>query len=241
MRIIPAIDLLDGQCVRLYQGNYNEVTHYPGDPLEIALKFQESGADLIHVVDLNGARTGEKMNYPIIERLISGGAKIELSGGLRSREDVNLALELGVSQVVLGSKIASDQSFRREIFKEFGGQVVAGVDLKNGRVAIQGWETVLELTANEFIRDLEDCGCQMIIVTDVATDGAGTGPNLPLIHELISISSMAYVHSGGIATVEHLEALAAVRPPISGAILGKSLYSGQLNLDVIRRFNQTPH
>jgi len=229
MTILPAIDLLGGKCVRLAQGNFELSTEYSSDPISIAKQFQERGAKWLHVIDLDGARTGNQINRSIIEELVQTGMNLQVGGGIRSAKRAEEFLERGVARVVSGSTLVQDESFRRDFFALDG--AVAGVDVRNEHVAIHGWENTLGLHFIDYLKELEDSKCTRFVFTDIETDGMQTGPNIELLKRAAQTTQMKTIASGGIGSIDHLRSIKALNlPQIEGLIVGRVIY--EKNLDV---------
>ena len=231
MNIIPAIDLRGGCCVRLFQGDYAKETIYGENPVEQALKWQEAGADIIHLVDLDGAKAGHIVNKEAIKNICSAvSIPCELGGGIRSIEDAKQAFELGVSRVILGTVACEDPSVAEEFIKQFGTEkVVVGIDAKDGKVAIRGWVETSTVDAFALAQNLYLLGVSRIIYTDIATDGALSGPNLVSVQKLCSlVPDCKIIASGGVSAAEdilHLKQLNMAN--LEGVIVGKALYDGR--------------
>ena len=229
MEIWPAIDLLGGKAVRLTKGDYEKVTVYFERPEEILEYFERAGASHLHVVDLEGARDGEMVNYTTIRRLCKNSRlQIEVGGGIRTEERTKTYLELGVSQVILGTAAAEDTPFLRRMVERYQKQIVVGVDAKAGRVALRGWKDVSEIDASTFCKELENLGVSRIIYTDIAKDGGLSGTNLPLYRQLSDMLSIDLIASGGITYLEEIKELKDYG--LTGAIVGKAIYEGKLDL-----------
>ena len=225
MLILPAIDIRGGNCVRLSQGDYSRETIYSVDPIQVAAGFANEGATWIHIVDLDGAKSGSPQNLSIVAaiREMCPNVGIELGGGIRSVDSIKQALGLGVTRVVAGSGLAKSEQFARECF-QFGDQVVAGIDTRDGKVAVDGWKRSTELGCLEFARRMVDSGCQRMIWTDIATDGMLQGPNLDGLAELVGQVPIPVIASGGVSSLGDLRAIAATG--VEGAIVGRALYEG---------------
>lgn len=236
--IFPAIDLIGGRVVRLYQGDYDKETVYSDDPCAIARGFVEAGARYLHLVDLDGARDGTTANFPSIEAIARrGGLCMEVGGGIRSQERIERYLELGVSRCILGTIAVKDFAFTAEMARKYGDKIAVGVDAREGFVAINGWKELSAEKGIDFCRRLRDAGVQTVIYTDISRDGAGRGTNLEIYKALSEIKGLQVTASGGVGSLEEIARLEAMG--VSAAILGKAIYSGQLELaEVIRRFPQ---
>ncbi len=231
MIVIPAIDLKDGRCVRLRQGDMAAETVYSEDVPAIARQWQQQGAGLIHVVDLNGAVDGEPRNLPQIEAVMKTvRVKVQVGGGIRSIQTVRQYLGAGVSRVVLGTAALTDRAFLRQACKEFPRRILLGLDARDGKVAVKGWTAVSETKAIDLLNDLAGYEIGAVIYTDIARDGMLSGPNIPALTEVVAHSSFPVIASGGITRAEDLRAVQSLGPRIEGAIVGKALYDGKLDL-----------
>jgi phosphoribosylformimino-5-aminoimidazole carboxamide ribotide isomerase len=232
MVILPAIDLLDGHVVRLAQGRRDEVTVYSKDPLAIARRWVAAGARWLHVVDLNGAFDGTYLNLPIAQRIIAScGARVELSGGIRTLETLTKAMEAGASRVVLGTKACEDPEFVETAAKRYGDAIAVAIDAKAGRVVSRGWVASTSLTAVTLAEHVKAWGVRTVICTDVSRDGMLQGPNLSLLQEVLAVGALRVIASGGIASLDHLQQLKQLEPQgVIGAIIGKALYEGAIDL-----------
>jgi phosphoribosylformimino-5-aminoimidazole carboxamide ribotide isomerase len=232
MILLPAIDLKDGQCVRLYQGDYSQVTTYASDPIEVAQRWQEAGARWLHVVDLDGAAAGQPMHTELLARMCQETTlKIEVGGGLRTLEQIESVLALGVERVILGTVALADRALLNLALQRWGERIVVGLDARDGLVAIRGWRETSNVTATELAKELSAAGVCKLIYTDIATDGAMQGPNLTALHEMLHAlqgSQTTLIASGGIRSLADLQELA--KQPIEGAIIGKALYMGAIEL-----------
>jgi phosphoribosylformimino-5-aminoimidazole carboxamide ribotide isomerase len=228
--IIPAIDLKDGRCVRLRQGDMAAETVYSDDVSAVARTWQESGASLIHVVDLNGAVDGEPRNLPQIETVLKTvTVKVQIGGGIRTIETVRRYLQAGVSRVVLGTAALMDRTFLEQACREFPRQILLGLDARDGKVAVKGWTSVSDTRAIDLLKEVGGLAIGAVIYTDIARDGMLSGPNLPALKEVAAASLFPVIASGGISRVEDLLAVRALEPQIEGAIVGKALYDGKLD------------
>ena len=230
MKLFPAIDLRGGQVVRLTQGDYDRMTVYGADPCAQARAFLSAGAKYLHVVDLDGAKDGTLSNYDTIAALAEqGGLFIEVGGGIRTEERIERYLSLGVGRCILGSVAVTDFDFTARMLQKYGEKIAVGVDAKDGYVAIHGWKEVSAEKGVDFCKRLADAGCAAVIYTDIACDGAMQGTNLRLYRQLVQeVPGMAFTASGGIST--EAELLELERMGLAAAILGKSLYTGALDL-----------
>lgn len=229
MLVIPAIDLKDGRCVRLRQGDMAAETVYSEDVPSVARTWQQQGASVIHVVDLNGAVDGEPRNLPQIEAVINTvSVKVQVGGGIRNIHTVRRYLNAGVSRVVLGTAALTDRAFLEQACKEFPRRILLGLDARDGKVAVRGWTAVSETTAIDLLKDLSGYEIGAVIYTDIARDGMLGGPNLSALKEVVECSSFPVIASGGMTRVEDLRAVQSLGPRIEGAIVGKALYDGKL-------------
>ncbi len=229
MLILPAIDLYDKKAVRLYKGDYNEMTVYSNNPIEIARKFQECGATFIHMVDLEGAKNGTTPNIDEVRKVVEyTDLKVEIGGGIRDEETVQKYIDLGVERVILGTAAVTDDEFLCRMVSKYKGAIAVGVDLKDGYVAIKGWTEKSQLTADEFFAHLSDIGVKTVICTDISKDGAMQGTNRELYKELSEKYPMDIVASGGVSSIDDIKALKEMN--LYGAILGKAYYIGAVDL-----------
>lgn len=229
MNIYPAIDLYDGKAVRLLRGDYAQMTVYSDSPVEVAKGFAAAGAKFLHLVDLEGAKTGETPNLELISKIVAEtGLFTEVGGGIRSREVIEKYLNAGVSRVILGTVAVTNPAFVREMVAEFGDKIAVGVDIKDGFVATHGWTEVSDSDCFGFCRELANVGVKTIICTDISKDGAMSGTNLPLYQELKQQFSMDIIASGGVTDMGDVRALSAM--DVYGAILGKAIYIGGIDL-----------
>jgi phosphoribosylformimino-5-aminoimidazole carboxamide ribotide isomerase len=230
MLIIPAIDLKDGVCVRLQQGRKDAVTVYSRDPAGTARKWELMGAKVLHVVDLDGAFTGSQKNFDkIVEIRKSVKMKIEVGGGIRDLATIDRLLSAGINRVIIGTAVIEDPAFFMQACNRFPGKIFLGVDAKDGMVAVKGWEEVSSIEAKELAKRVETAGIGGIIYTDIARDGMLTGPNIPALEEMVSTVNIPVIASGGIATIDDIRNLMQIRN-LWGAITGKAIYSGSLDL-----------
>jgi phosphoribosylformimino-5-aminoimidazole carboxamide ribotide isomerase len=233
MRVLPAIDLLGGKAVRLHQGRYEEATVYDDDPVSVARRFR-GVVDAMHVVDLEGAKAGTPVQRDRVRAIVaafteSGTGMVQVGGGVRSRDALEAYLALGARRVVLGTAAVKDPELVRELARAHPGVVVLAVDAKNGFVATDGWTEVSKLTAAELVNALADVAIGAVLYTDVARDGTGSGPNVEATRALAAASPFPVIASGGVGTLEHLRALAAI-PNVESAVVGRALYDGSFTL-----------
>ncbi|MBP3314710.1 MAG: 1-(5-phosphoribosyl)-5-[(5-phosphoribosylamino)methylideneamino]imidazole-4-carboxamide isomerase [Clostridia bacterium] len=229
MNIIPAIDLIGGQAVRLVKGDYDKVTVYSDDPAAVAESFERAGAKYLHVVDLDGAKDGTTANFETIKKIIERtDLSVEVGGGIRTLERVRQYIEIGVDRVIIGTAAVTDPDFLREAVKLYGEKIVVGVDIKDGFVAIKGWLEVSELSCKEFCKKLEDLGVKTIICTDISKDGMMSGTNRELYRELYDEFELNIIASGGVSSMEDIAVLSNMG--LFGAIVGKAIYTGAIEL-----------
>ena len=229
MYIYPAIDLYEGKAVRLFKGDYAQMTVYSDNPTEIALAFRAAGATRMHLVDLEGAKAGRPANTETIRALIDAfGGFVEVGGGIRNMETVDTYLSLGVDRVILGSAAVTDPAFLEAALAKYGSRIAVGVDLKDGYVAIHGWTQQSTQTADSFFSRMEQLGVKTVICTDISRDGAMQGTNRTLYRELSRRYAIDLIASGGVSDLEDIRALANM--DIHGAIVGKAYYIGAIDL-----------
>ena len=229
MKLFPAIDLFDGKAVRLFKGEYQQMTVYSENPVEIALDFYSKGAKCMHVVDLEGAKTGETPNIETVKRLVlSTDAFVEVGGGIRSEKVVERYLTAGVNRVILGTSAVENPAFLKSCIKEFGDKIAVGVDIKDGFVAIKGWTEKSAYTGVDFCKKMQDEGVKTIICTDISKDGAMLGTNHELYKTLKNELSINVIASGGVSSIEDVKRLKDI--DIYGAIIGKAYYTGAIDL-----------
>ena len=238
MNLFPAIDLYGGKAVRLYKGNYDEMTVYSDDPVSVAKHFEACGAKYIHLVDLEGARTGETPNLDVIRRIVSETDLFaEVGGGIRSMETIEKYISAGVKRVILGTAAVTNPSFLMAAILKYGSAVAVGVDIRDGNVAIHGWTESAGLHYTEFMTRLAGLGVSTVIVTDISRDGAMKGTNRSLYAELFeNFPLMNVIASGGVSSLDDVEALCKLG--IYGAIIGKAYYTGAIDLAEAVRISQ---
>ena len=229
MYILPAIDLYDGKAVRLYKGDYDQMTVYSDDPLSVARDFEAAGAQYIHMVDLAGARDGTMPNFDIVASVAANtNLKVEIGGGIRSEEAIRRYLDAGVCRVILGTAAITDWDFFQKMAAKYGDHLAAGVDCRDGYVAIKGWRELSQVTCFDFCQKLQNAGVGTVICTDISKDGAMSGTNRDLYKELTSQVDIKIIASGGVSSLEDIAALREMG--LHGAILGKAYYTGAVNL-----------
>ena len=232
MLLFPAIDLLGGKAVRLARGDYDAVTEYNDDPVAQALEFQAQGAEWLHVVDLDAARGGQEHNTAVIRRIISAtGLKVEVGGGIRSLAIIESLANAGASRLVIGTKLVTDPQFAREAVEGFGGLICAGVDARDGEVAIQGWRQGSGRQATELIAELRSWGIRHLVYTDIAKDGMQTGIDADCYLKIAQTAGFPVTASGGISSLDDLRALAGLgEDVVEAAIAGRAIYEGSFSV-----------
>lgn len=229
MKIFPAIDLSEGCAVRLLKGDYAQKTVYSDDPVSVAKGFREAGGEILHLVDLDGAKAGYAAAAEIVAKIAAeSGMFVEIGGGIRNAETVKQYLDAGVGRVILGTAALRDRAFLEEMVRLYGEKIAVGVDIKNGNVAVQGWTEDDGVKYTDFLDYLDGIGVATVICTDVSKDGAMQGTNRELYRELAAKYSFKVVASGGVSTLDDIRALAKME--IYGAIVGRALYNGAIDL-----------
>ena len=230
MELIPAIDLIDGKCVRLYQGDYSKETVYSDDPIEVALRWESLGARRIHIVDLDGARSGQPDNIKVVERIVNAvQVPVQMGGGVRTLDSARRIIDAGVQRVMLGTVAVRDPNIVRSACAELGSDaIVVAVDSKDGRVAVTGWTSASDIQATDLVASMMEAGVQTFLCTDISRDGTYSGPNYDLIRDLVEVAGEGVIAAGGITSVGHLQSLA--KTGVGGAVIGKALYTGEINL-----------
>lgn len=232
MDVIPAIDLLNGLCVRLYQGDYAQSQVFNDNPVEVALQWVEQGATMLHVVDLDGAKTGQLVNQKVIGAISQAvPVPIQVGGGLRDFASIEQLISLGVNRVILGTVAVEQPKLVADLCQAFPEQIVVGIDARNGKVATRGWLETSEVLAIDLAQQMQELGAATIIYTDIHRDGTLQGPNLEALRELAAAISIPIIASGGVSSVTDLLSLLALEPlGVSGAIVGRALYTGDISL-----------
>jgi len=232
MEVIPAIDLLEGRCVRLYQGDYGQSQVFNENPVEVAQQWVEQGATRLHVVDLDGAKQGHPVNTDIIAAIVQAvGIPVQVGGGLRDRAGVTQLLDTGIERVILGTAAVENQPFVAQLCQEFPSKIVVGIDARQGKVATRGWLETSEVVATELAQQMTNLGVAAIIYTDIHRDGTLVGPNLDTLRELASKVSIPVIASGGVSSITDLLSLLALEPlGVNGVIVGRALYTGDVSL-----------
>lgn len=229
MLIFPAIDLFEKKAVRLYKGDYAQMTVYSNDPLSVAKDFEKQGATCLHLVDLEGAKTGETPNLDVIASIVKNTQLFtEVGGGIRNMETVRRYLDAGVDRVILGTAAVKDPAFLKEALSTYGEKVAVGIDLRDGKIAIKGWTETAEVDTEDFLLSLQNMGLTTVICTDIAKDGAMQGANHSLYKMLSEKFSLKIVASGGVSSLDDVKRLSAMN--LYGAIIGKAYYTGAIDL-----------
>ncbi|MCI5690638.1 MAG: 1-(5-phosphoribosyl)-5-[(5-phosphoribosylamino)methylideneamino]imidazole-4-carboxamide isomerase [Clostridiales bacterium] len=229
MQIFPAIDLYGGQAVRLYQGDYDQMTVYDPEPLNTVQRFEQAGASHLHLVDLEGAKTGQTTNLPTIEKITARtGLFVEVGGGIRTMDTIRRYLDAGVRRVILGTAAVTDPDFTARAVAEYGDKIAVGADLKDGKVAIKGWLETSQDGWETFFDRMQQLGVKTIICTDISRDGAMQGTNRALYRTLTARYPMDIIASGGVSSLEDIRALKEAG--VAGAIIGKAYYTGAIDL-----------
>ncbi len=232
MIIFPAIDINGGKVVRLRQGEFSDVTEYSLDPLSVAQKWVDAEAEWLHVVDLDGALHGEIKNLEVISQMAKKiSIPIQMGGGVRTEENIEKLIAAGIQRVILGTRIVQDRVFLQRILNRFGDKIAVSLDCKDGFVTQRGWTETTKIKGTDFAKELENLGLKCLIYTDVKRDGMLTGPNFEALSEILRTINIPVIASGGIANLDDIKNLLAVKPrPVMGAITGKAIYEGRLDL-----------
>ena len=242
MKILPAIDIKEGKCVRLAKGDYSQVTHYFDNPLDVAKKWIDQGSMNLHIVDLDGAKSGKTINYDIIAEIRNSYPDIymQIGGGIRDIESINKYINIGVNKVIVGTRVVSDPSFLKRIPSDIKEKVIIDLAVKDGKLAVHGWNNSSDFTLQDFIKILESNNIQEIVFTDVSKDGMLEGMNFSEISNILSFSSIPLIASGGVTSIDDIKYLYGMNEiKISGVIIGKALYENKINLkDAIKLSNK---
>ena len=229
MLIFPAIDLYDKKAVRLYKGDYNQMTVYSETPLEVAKGFKAAGAEYIHMVDLEGAKDATTPNFDVVAAVAGeSGLKVEIGGGIRNEETVKKYIDAGVMRVILGTAALNDRAFLERVCEKYGDKIAVGADLKDGQVAVKGWLETSDVSGMDFLSQMQELGVKTVICTDISRDGAMRGTNRELYKTLSQKFTMDIVASGGVSTLDDIKALKNMN--LYGAIVGKAIYTGDILL-----------
>lgn len=229
MIIFPAIDIKDKRCVRLKQGRFDEATIYSKEPLTVAKQWEKQGAKYLHVVDLDGAKDGKSRNLSTIKDIVNGiNIPVQLGGGIRERETVDMLLDLGIDRVILGTLAVKNKKLLRELVKQYKEKIVVSIDAKDGLVATNGWLNISQIKSIDLIKELENIGVKTIVYTDISKDGMMEGPNFKIYKDLMNNCSLNIIASGGVSSEGDLKKLRDIG--LYGCIIGKALYSGVVDL-----------
>ena len=230
MEVIPAIDLIDGRCVRLYQGDYSRETVYSDDPVEVALRWERLGARRIHVVDLDGARAGSPQNLDVISRIADAvRVPVQMGGGVRTIDSIREVIDSGVDRVMLGTVAVRDPAIVTSACEQFGAEtILVAIDSRDGNVAVSGWTDGSEASATDLLCLMMDAGVRIFLCTDISRDGTLAGPDYDLMRSLVAIAGNGVIAAGGIASIDHLRDLAYIG--VGGAVIGRALYTGDIDL-----------
>ena len=230
MELIPAIDIIDGKCVRLYQGDYSKETVYSDDPVEVALRWESLGASRIHIVDLDGARSGNPDNLSVVKRIVKAvQVPVQMGGGVRTLDSARRIIDAGVQRVMLGTVAVREPDIVRSACDELGSEaVVVAVDSRDGQVAVSGWTSASQIQATDLVASMMEAGVQTFLCTDISRDGTLSGPNYDLMHDLVQVAGRGIIAAGGIASIQHLQRLTDTG--IGAAVIGKALYTADIDL-----------
>lgn len=229
MLIFPAVDLFEGKAVRLYQGDYKQMTVYSENPSAVAADFKSKGASCIHIVDLEGAKNGTTPNFEAVCKIkAETGLFCEVGGGVRSMETIDRYLSLGIDRVILGTAAVTEKGFAERAAAKYGDRIAVGTDIKDGFVAIKGWSEKSSLAASDFCRRMQEAGVKTLVCTDISKDGAMQGANHALYRELMQSFNMQIVASGGVSSLDDVRRLAEIN--LYGAVIGKAYYTGAIDL-----------
>jgi phosphoribosylformimino-5-aminoimidazole carboxamide ribotide isomerase len=233
MLIIPAIDIKEGKCVRLTKGKFEDVEIFSDDPVAVAVKWADKGAKMLHIVDLDGAKYGKLINISLLEQIAKKvNIPVQVGGGIRSYEEAKILISLGVNRVILGTILWKDKILARKLFKDFSEKIIAGIDARDGQVAIEGWQNVLSVDALNFAGEMERLGAQRIIYTDIKRDGTLIGPNIDNIEKMLKNINIPLICSGGITSLDDIKKLKKLESSgLEGTIIGKALYKGRIILE----------
>ena len=236
MKIFPAIDIKDKRCIRLLKGNFDNQTTYEQSPFDQASKYKDVGLLNLHMVDLDGALTGELINLKIIKNIIKKlNISIEIGGGIRSIDKIQAYIDIGVDKVILGSAAIKDPNFLRQACETFKNKIALGLDAKKGKLSVSGWKETTDQTAEDYLRNVNKYGFSRVIYTDIDRDGTKTGPNLEETINIAKISSSPVVVSGGISSIEDIKRIKKLNAlNIEGVIVGKAIYDGDIDLNELR-------
>ena len=230
MNLIPAIDILNGKCVRLKQGDYNQQTVFSDDPVEFAIKWSDAGADWIHIIDLDGARDGKLINNEAITNIVNvTNCSIQTGGGIRTYADFKQRIEMGVNRVIVSTAAINDKDLLESLVSTFSEELIVSIDARNGLVQINGWKEKTNLDAFDYIQELASQGVKRIIYTDIERDGTNEGVNFDSIEKIVNNSHIPIIAAGGISSIEDLRTLQS--SGVEGAIIGRALFDGMIDLE----------
>lgn len=232
MEVIPAIDLLEGRCVRLYQGDYTLSQVFSDNPVEVAKRWEQEGATRLHVVDLDGAKQGKPVNHEAIAAIVNSvSIPVEVGGGLRDRNSIAQLFDLGVRWAIVGTVAVEQPQLVKEFCQEFPGKIIVGIDARNGKVATKGWLETSEVIATELAQQMAELGAAAIIYTDILRDGTLEGVNTEALRELATKIEIPVIASGGVSSLSDVLSLLALEPVgVNGVIIGRALYTGDISL-----------
>ncbi len=233
MLIIPAIDIKEGRCVRLTEGRFEDVEIFSDDPVMMAVKWADKGAKMLHVIDLDGARYGKLTNISLLEQIVKKvNVPVQVGGGIRHYKEVKRLVALGVNRIILGTILWKDKPLAKRLFEDFPEQIIAGIDARDGHVAIEGWQNIAPVDALDFASEMEKLGVRRIIYTDIKRDGTLMGPNILNIEKMVKKLNIPLIVSGGIASLNDIKELKKFEAlGIEGIIIGKALYKGSILLE----------
>jgi phosphoribosylformimino-5-aminoimidazole carboxamide ribotide isomerase len=233
MLIIPAIDIKEGKCVRLREGRFSDMEIFSDDPVTVAVKWVDRGAQMLHIVDLDGARYGKLTNLLLLKQIIKKvNIPVQIGGGIRSYEEAKKLMDLGASRVILGTILWKDKLLARRLFDEFSEKIIAGIDAREGYVAIEGWRNITSVDALDFAKEMEQLGAKCIIYTDIKRDGTLISPNIENIKKMLKKISISLIASGGVASLDDIRELKKFEYlGLEGIIIGKALYKGNILLE----------
>ena len=241
MLIIPAIDIKEGKCVRLREGQFSDMEIFSDDPIKIAVKWADKGAKMLHIVDLDGARYGKLTHISLVEKIIKKIAiPVQVGGGIRNYQEVKNLINLGASRVILGTILWKDKTLAKKLFEDFSEKIIAGIDARGGYVAIEGWQKITPVDALDFAEKMEKLGAKRIIYTDIKRDGTLKGPNISNIEKMVKKVNIPLICSGGIASLGDIKKLMGFETKgLEGVILGKALYRGTILLEDVLKIAQS--
>ena len=233
MLVIPAIDIKEGRCVRLTEGKFEDVEIFSDDPVAVAVKWADKGAKMLHIVDLDGAKYGKLINISLLEQIIKKvNIPVQVGGGIRSYEEAERLIGLGVNRVILGTILWKDKVLAKKLFEDFSEKIIAGIDAQDGNVAIEGWQNVLSIDALNFAGEMERLGARRIIYTDIKRDGTLIGPNVESIEKMVKNVNVPFICSGGITSPGDIKKLMRLEASgLEGIIVGKAIYKGRILLE----------